>query len=308
MSPEPANGDADTRIKEETSFDGKIEIISSISDSQLTLILRKNTSGITQRLGSILLTLNDALELDTLSWTSTAVLRSTSLEAEVRSLSLKHESANQTIKLLNKQLEDLVAAKLNHENALLGKFKELLNAKKMKIRDQQRLLAVAKVERKRGEKIQSAGQGVQSRTPEQSRKGKRKANELEKEEDDDEEDAFEDPSSTHVKQEGDLSDEPVATPEASDDDVTEDEDDDLDIKPEDEEPTAKSKGGAAEGNRGDVMQLDTSSPARDLPPVRGLPFGKLLKGSAKPSATLQSSALQQQEADNDDEETDDDEL
>lgn len=49
-----------------------------------------------------------------------------------------------TVNKLNAQLQDLIQAKRDHENALLEKFKDLLNAKKLKIRDQQRLLARAK--------------------------------------------------------------------------------------------------------------------------------------------------------------------
>ncbi len=47
---------------------------------------------------------------------------------------------------LNAQLEDLIRVKDEHENALLENFTKLLNAKKLKIRDQQRLLARAKIE------------------------------------------------------------------------------------------------------------------------------------------------------------------
>lgn len=50
------------------------------------------------------------------------------------------------ISKLTEQLKGLEEAKLEHENALLAKFSQLLNAKKLKIRDQQRLLAGASVD------------------------------------------------------------------------------------------------------------------------------------------------------------------
>lgn len=52
---------------------------------------------------------------------------------------------------LHEQLKALIEAKAEHENALLQKFTELLNAKKLKIRDQQRLLATAKVDSEKGD-------------------------------------------------------------------------------------------------------------------------------------------------------------
>ena len=47
---------------------------------------------------------------------------------------------------LRGQLEELSEAKAAHENQLLEKFRQLLNSKKMKIRDQQRLLARASID------------------------------------------------------------------------------------------------------------------------------------------------------------------
>jgi hypothetical protein len=55
-------------------------------------------------------------------------------------------AANAKITRLEEQLQGLVDEKLAHENALLQKFADLLNSKKLKIRDQQRLLAGAKVD------------------------------------------------------------------------------------------------------------------------------------------------------------------
>jgi hypothetical protein len=51
---------------------------------------------------------------------------------------------------VEEQLQGLTEAKLNYENELLQKFADLLNSKKMKIRDQQRMFAGAKVDASTG--------------------------------------------------------------------------------------------------------------------------------------------------------------
>ena len=61
------------------------------------------------------------------------------------------EEQQDAVAKLTAQLEELAHAKREHETALLDKFRLLLNAKKQKIRDQQRLLAGAQVDRETGE-------------------------------------------------------------------------------------------------------------------------------------------------------------
>lgn len=61
------------------------------------------------------------------------------------------EEQQDAVAKLTAQLEKLAHAKREHETALLDKFRLLLNAKKQKIRDQQRLLAGAQVNRETGQ-------------------------------------------------------------------------------------------------------------------------------------------------------------
>lgn len=133
----------------------KLELTSLMAGDQLTLIVRRNISGITQRLGEITLQILDEDEasdrVELLDWVGVAVDRATSLEMKIGDLSMKCEDHDRTIQMLNQQLEDLIEAKKEHETLLLEKFRELLNAKKLKIRDQQRLLAGAKVNHQKGE-------------------------------------------------------------------------------------------------------------------------------------------------------------
>lgn len=72
--------------------------------------------------------------------------QSASVEQETSALTARYRSAEETIQKLNTQLEDLVKAKKEHEDELIGKFVLLLNEKKLKVRNQQRLLATAKVD------------------------------------------------------------------------------------------------------------------------------------------------------------------
>lgn len=132
----------------------KLELTSLVADDQLTVIVRRNISGITQRLGEITLRILDEEEaadrVELLDWVAVAVDRATLLENEVKNLNVKYEEQGRTIDRLNKQLEELIVAKNEHEASLLQNSQELLNAKKLKIRDQQRLLAGAKVDPQTG--------------------------------------------------------------------------------------------------------------------------------------------------------------
>ena len=80
----------------------------------------------------------------------------------------------QTIQQLTAQLDALVGAKHAHEEEMLTKFAALLNSKKMKIRDQQRLLAQSKVDPKIAARVQQTR--ADPRKPDTSRETKRKAN------------------------------------------------------------------------------------------------------------------------------------
>ena len=132
----------------------KIELISLVARDQLTLIVRRNVSGITQRLGEVILRVLDEEEaserVELLDWVTVAVDRANFLESKVEDLSLKYDEQGKAIQKLNQQLEQLIEAKREHETSLLEKFQELLNSKKLKIRDQQRLLAGAKVDSQKG--------------------------------------------------------------------------------------------------------------------------------------------------------------
>ena len=225
--------------------------------------------------------------------------RGTELEGEVQDLSARYDEQSKTIQKLNEQLEDLIQSKKTHENALLEKFRELLNTKKLKIRDQQRLLAGAKVDPKQAARFQSARETTKEHTAKASRAGKRKAD-VKADESESEEGSFERRVPAE-KQDDELS-EQVNTPEASDQDVTEDEsNDDLEPALREAKLSNTSKNGGDDGKLNKI-QLDRPPPARELP------FGKADIGGGREQVKppVEDRSTLNQEAGNEDEETDDD--
>lgn len=130
----------------------QLELAASISSAQLILVFRRNISGITQRLGEITFRQDNDEAIELYEWAAAAADTTTNLAKAMRDLNAKYQAQADTIKKLNEQLEDLIQAKKEHETLLMEKFQALLNAKKLKIRDQQRLLAGAKVDPQKGMK------------------------------------------------------------------------------------------------------------------------------------------------------------
>ncbi len=274
----------------------KLETVATIAGGVIAIHFRNNISGITQKLGEILLKQNEDEEIDAIKWCGVAVQRSTNLEAEIQDLTARYDEQGKTIEKLNNQLEELIEAKKTHEGHLLEKFRELLNSKKLKIRHQQRLLASAKVDPKQVAKIENARKSSTSHTPTASRAGKRKAKDAAPASESSEDESFERKAQTQ-KEESDGS-ERGNTPEASDQDATEDEsDDDLDSAPRPDSVPDRGK---------EKVNVETDKP----PPSRELPFGNSgTGGGQEQSAELEADrSTLNQEAGNEDEETDDDEL
>ena len=283
----------------------KLEMVATIAGDVLALHFRDNISEITQKLGELVLKQDEAQEIDAISWCGTAVQRSLSLDVEVRDLRAKYDEQSQTIKQLNKQLEDFIDSKKMHEDSLLEKFRELLNAKKLKIRDQQRLLVHAKAtpNRKHATNTEAFPKTSGPHAPSASRPGKRRAPKSTSSSQSSEDESFERKAPTR-KGESDGS-EQADTPEASDPDITEDEsDDDLDSAPRPKSQLERAKGGEDGKGKGDEMDIDS------LPPTRNLPFNKSDISVRKQQIEEPSNdkSTLNQEAGNEDEETDDDEL
>jgi hypothetical protein len=121
---------------------------------------------------------------------------------------------------LTAQLDDLVRAKKSHQDEMLRKCAALLNAKKLKIRDQQRLLANAKVDSNTAALVEQA-RSATGRKPEISRSSKRKINDKTREVETDDDDTEMTTSGNRMDEEDQELEESV-TPEKSDLDTDDD--------------------------------------------------------------------------------------
>ena len=153
-----------------------LETVAAISGNKLTVTIRKNIGGITQRLGSIRLDEDtEREEVSGFEWADAAVANADALRSELETLQASVASQKDDVAKLNQQLDDLVKAKKEHEDELLQKFAALLNAKKLKIRDQQRLLNGAQIDLDAAQAVNGSREGT-GRSAGSSRAGKRRAN------------------------------------------------------------------------------------------------------------------------------------
>ena len=265
-----------------------LETVAAISGSKLTVTIRKNIGGITQRLGSIRLDEDTPREeVRGFEWADAAVANADALRAELETLQASVSTQQDDVAKLNQQLDDLVKAKKQHEEELLQKFAALLNAKKLKIRDQQRLLNGAQIDPQAAQALEDSSSSPRRR-PGASRAGKRRANgaseEVENEDADEEEDGEEQAA------------QPEETPPPSDQE-TEDEGDFDRPAPA---ASASTQRESARAKQKEPSSMDVDEP-EELPPRRELPFGRPTRQTNKqpeqpPPATNQE---------DDDEETDD---
>jgi len=196
-----------------------LETVASVKNSVITISVRKNFSGIHQRLGSIDVPEDNGHEVNFYKWAATAASASEDLWKQLQTLHNSVTSQQQQVAELNRQLDELVRAKQAHDDELLEKFAAVINSKKLKIRDQQRLLAGAKIESEVAEEVRNSRTG-RDREIGSSRPGKRRANrsaqETAEQRSADGEDAMEDGDDEQLGGE-------QVTPQGSDAESTEDE-------------------------------------------------------------------------------------
>ncbi|KAK8199995.1 uncharacterized protein BKA78DRAFT_303091 [Phyllosticta capitalensis] len=123
-----------------------IEIISAVSDGRINLTLRKNIAGVTQRIGAIRLPEDNDTEISLFHWAGDAVLREDAERREKKAAQATVVTKENECRKYKGQCENFTKVKPNHETAILAKTTTMMNAKKLKIRDLQRLLACAKVD------------------------------------------------------------------------------------------------------------------------------------------------------------------
>lgn len=326
FNPQSAAPLADDQVK-------GLEVVAATGSGKVTINLRKRFDKIAQRLGSVELSQDDNVEIQLFDWCGSAIDQKSALEAEKSDLRSKHDSAQATVASLQAKLEELVRAKADHEDELISRFVLLLNEKKLKIRNQQRLLSTAKVDQKKLQQMQKTLDG-KGRRAISSRTGKRRAaaGVEEDEAQTDSSDAFE--KMDVDKQEGiatrsqEASSERQTTPETE-----------TATESDDAAPKSASKASPAPrpstSTRTKASKKTTSPPPKPSktrqapskstsppPPIRELPFAKKGAKTQKTSepepepepekpqkaAVIQDNAKAQADDSVEDTETDDDEL
>lgn len=136
--------------------------------------------GLTTRLGTFILNYDESTEISLFDWVAQSCEKVTSLLSSIVDQQQDSSSHATTIAALQAQIDDLIATKEDSERTLIDNFTLLLNEKKAKIRDQQRLLATAKIDPVAHGKIAAS----RKREAGPSRPGKRKGPESDEESED----------------------------------------------------------------------------------------------------------------------------
>ncbi|KAJ5745554.1 hypothetical protein N7520_010736 [Penicillium odoratum] len=262
-------------------------------NKEMIITVRKRVQSITQRLGAITLQQDDEKAIELFEWSGLAASRASELGTQVIDLTERCLIAEDTVRNLNKQLETLTRAKTQHETQLVANFVQLLNEKKLKIRNQQRLLASATADPTKVLEIQSAtikhhatGEATKRNVPDES------------DGDGDTEKGFQEMEIDEMKADNvldgqDTDDEGLFTPQPLEEGNTTT-DDEFD-SPELAQSTAKS-------NRTRDLERSLSKEATP-PPRRELPFSRREPSAKKGPASALSEVAGETAG-----ETDDDEL
>ncbi|KAJ6000098.1 hypothetical protein N7481_000507 [Penicillium waksmanii] len=290
-----------TKDENETTSSFKLEATASITESndenEIVITIRKRVQDITQRLGTITLKQSEA-EIELFEWAGTAAARNRALEQETSTLNARYQEAASTVQKLTQQLDDLVQAKAQHENQLMANFTQLLNEKKLKIRNQQRLLASATADPDKVSEMQASAMQF-NRSPESPRLTKRGHGNTTDEDSDD----FEPMDIDREKKAGKL----AAATEADSHDQDTDEGGQSTPPPgNDGNTTTDDESGEEQEQEPDLKQKRPSAPkAKEAapPPRRELPFTRRGAVTTPKAATPPAAA-----GDGTGGETDDDEL
>ncbi|KAI0378388.1 hypothetical protein F5Y04DRAFT_149229 [Hypomontagnella monticulosa] len=254
----------DVEIKADVQSDG----------TSVSLSFRKNIQGITQRLGSIKLEEDEKTEISPFDWCVSAIGTREKVGEDLAAATVKIQNLEDSLKELREQLDDLIKTKEEDETQLLEKFRDLLNEKKVKIRQQQRLLASATVD---PEMLANVGgsHDTQKHEAQASRASKRKV----KEEPESSDDGFEKMDVVEDSDNASVQDEEHGDTTA--DETASGTDTDSDPAP----PSVKSQKNQAtvpkQSSPGPSSAQETSkSRSSTLPPPRVLPFMKNKKPPA----------------------------
>jgi hypothetical protein len=227
-------------------------------------------------LGEILLPYDAAHELDPVEWAAVSAEAHAKALEEISELKRKLDGNQSIIDKLNAQLKDFVKTKDEQEKVMLKQFMALLNEKKRKIRDQQRLLSTAKVDRTAATSVQSSRETSRKAGP--SREIKRKASEkstVAQQESEPDADQMEVDQLKAEEQESESDDDVDSAGPATPDRATEEETDD--------EVPAERKQKVTRGTKASATASRDPLSPKQPPPVRELPFGRPANRSRAPA-------------------------
>ena len=125
---------------------GNISATAAIVGKSLEVTIKTYIGKITKRLGLLSLAKTPDLALDIVHWTDVAASNASELSTRLNQAQSLSESQQKRIQDLEAELESLIAERDEAESTLYSKFVATINTKKLKIRDQQTLLASAKVD------------------------------------------------------------------------------------------------------------------------------------------------------------------
>ena len=103
--------------------------------SSIRLRFKREIGDIRHYLGEIVLKADADVELDVLDWTRVAVMKGVSAEREMAGLRSRLVEAEKGVQLIRAQLDELLQVKTRDEEVLMGKFVQVLNEKKARIRE-----------------------------------------------------------------------------------------------------------------------------------------------------------------------------
>ncbi|PCH07673.1 Hypothetical protein PENO1_011530 [Penicillium occitanis (nom. inval.)] len=162
-----------TGAKQDSEIEATATIKAKDEVNELVINIRKKIDSITQRVATITLSQNDDQTIELFEWMGLMLSRTDVYEHQISTLTTQLQAAEKSIKDLQTSLDDLVQSKKEHENMLLGSFAQVLNEKKLKIRNQQRLLASTNIDSEKVRELESMLD--QEEGAPKSRRNKRKA-------------------------------------------------------------------------------------------------------------------------------------
>jgi hypothetical protein len=185
--------DPTTALSTSSQQKDNLDVTCSISGKgakrTLSIAFSNKVEEITQRLGTIELSeTEDTENVELFDWASQAIEQRDTTQDEAIALRRQVQTKDDIISSLQKQIDELVEAKAEHEKQMLSKFTLLLNEKKLKIRNMQRILATANPDRKKLKQIEAV---IRNEPATLATRNKRPANDEAQEDDEDDSDAFE---------------------------------------------------------------------------------------------------------------------